>query len=277
MAIDAVLLRFLQGLILSPGDKQLSAVARRCSEEFRIGRRVGRRFLYGESDVADAIAMLESHGLPLTDTDIHDRGDAAARPGITEKHSTKGPHDDSIAYRLFSFGKPQFMGYGVGTAQEVLQVAADMMMVVENFETFRQLHRYVWVMERLKSFPSCLVVFRGDTIYSVGDALRCVNASELPKLGFHDFDPAGLLMSANLPGITEHLMPLQPELERAVMNGKRSDLYFSQLGQYAAILDKARMANIQEAWQIMKRLQKGLPQEWMRDLCCTCAPTADRL
>lgn len=266
MAIDAVLLRFLQGLIQSPGDKQLSAVARRCSEELRIGTRVGRRFVYDEKDIADVAALLRSHGLPLNSTDIQDRADAVTRPGVTEKHGTTAPHGDSVAYRMFHSGTPQSVGYGVASALEVSKMTADVMMVVENFETFRQLHRYDWVMKRLNNIVYCVVVFRGDNIYSVGDAKRCVNDSNLPKIGFHDFDPAGLNLSASLPGLIEHLMPQASLLEPAVLKGKRSDLYFSQISQFASGLDKTTLANIPDAWKFMKRMQKGLPQEWMRDL-----------
>lgn len=266
MAIDAAQLRFLQGLAQSPGDRQMSAVAKRCSEEFRIGTRLGRRFVYDEKDIADAIALLRSHGLPLTSTEILDRADAAIRPGMSEKHGTTAPHGDSVAYRLFRFGLPQTVGYGVACALEVSQLTAETMMLVENFETFRQLHRYTWVMKRIESVASCVVVFRGDTVYSVGDAMRCVNRSKLPKIGFHDFDPAGLYMSATLPGLVEHLMPDTSVLESAVLEGKRSDLYFSQFAQFESSLGKATLANIPDAWKLMRRMQKGLPQEWMRDL-----------
>lgn len=266
MAIDAAHLLFLQSLILSPGSKQMSAVARRCSEEFRIGTRVGRHFVYDEKDIADATALLQAHGLPLTSTGIQDRADAATRPGMTEKHGTTAPHDDSVAYRMFRFGMPQSVGYGVASALEVSQLLAEVMMVVENFETFRQLHRYTWVMERLISIVCCVVVFRGDNAYSLGNAMRCVNGSNLPKIGFHDFDPAGLYMSARLPGLVEHLMPQPSVLEPAVLEGKRSDLYFSQLAQFANGLEKTTLANIPDAWKLMRKMQKGLPQEWMRDL-----------
>lgn len=266
MALDAAILRFLQGLIQSSGDKQMSNVARRCSEEFRIGMRVGRRFVYDKKDIADATALLQSHGLPLASSEIQDRADVATRPGITEKNGTTAPHDDSVAYRMFRFGMPQNVGYGVASALEVSQLPADVMMVVENFETFRQLHRYTWVMARLIDIVFCVVVFRGDKVYSIGEAKRCVNGSNLPKIGFHDFDPAGLYMSASLPGLVEHLMPHPFVLEPAVLEGKRSDLYFSQIAQFANGLEKSTLANIPDAWKLMRRMQKGLPQEWMRDL-----------
>ena len=266
MAIDAAQLLFLQGLIQSPGNKQMSAVARRCSEEFRIGTRVGRRFVYDEKDIADATALLQAHGLPQTSTGINDKHDDATSPGMTQKHGTTAPHDDSVAYRMFRFVMPQSVGYGFASALEVSQLLAEVMMVVENFETFRQLHRYAWVMERLNSIVYCVVVFRFDNFYSVVYSFCCVNGSNLPKIGFHDFDPAGLYMSASLPGRVEHLMPHPSVLELAVREGKRSDLYFSQIAQFANELEKMTLANIPDAWKLMRKMQKGLPQEWMRDL-----------
>lgn len=107
---------------------------------------------------------------------------------------------------------------------------------------------------------------RGDTYYPLSDAQQCVSASVLPQIGFHDFDPAGLHMSLGLPGLVEHLIPPIAVLEEAVQTGKRSDLYFGQLGQYGHSLESAKRANISELWAAMKRMQKGYPQEWMRDI-----------
>jgi hypothetical protein len=266
MQIDAVALRFLQGLIEAPGDKQLSAVARRCSEEFRIGSRVGRRFFYSDKDIAEAVVLLQAHGLPLTNAGKKDRADAADTPGLSEKIGSIPPHNDSVAYRSFRCGAQEFAGYGVATALEVSSTKASVMMVVENLETFRKLHQYNWVVRRMQAIEHCVVVFRGDGIYYTSDAARCVELSTIPKIGFHDFDPAGLAMSASLQGVVEHLLPDQSVLERAIKAGKRSDLYFSQIAQYASVLDRVGNESIAAAWDLMRRLQKGLPQEWMRDL-----------
>jgi len=55
-------------------------------------------------------------------------------------------------------------------------------------------------------------------------------------------------------------------LRAAVEAKKRSDLYFSQHDQYAGSLDECSHLKIATLWVLMKSLQKGLPQEWMRDL-----------
>lgn len=266
MDIDSALIRFLQSIIQSPIDRRLSAIAQRCSQEFGIGVRVGRKYVYGTNDVDGARSLLQAHDLPLTDSGLTDRADAAARPGTTEKSGTKQPHDDSVAYRIFHSGQEAFVGYAVATASEVQEIDANILMVVENFETFRQLTRYQWVIKRLASIAKCLVVYRGDSIYNQSDADMVIKTSNLPKIGFHDFDPAGLHLSFALTNLVEHFAPPLPVLQMAVTKGKRSDLYFNQLNQYASTLDQVRTANIPELWSMMKRAQKGLPQEWMRDI-----------
>jgi hypothetical protein len=266
MAINTPDLRFLQSIIASPSDKRVSEVARRCSEEFKIGARVGQRFVYGAGDVDKAIALLQAHGLPTIAAELTDRAGAVNRPGLSEKAGTTAPHQDSVAYRIFRQGTPDGPGYCVATCHEVSAMTASTMMVVENFETFRQLHRYKWVLQRMHAWDTCLVVFRGDTYYPLSDAHQCVSASALPQIGFHDFDPAGLHMSLGLPGLVEHLIPPMEVLEEVVQVGKRSALYFGQLGQYGHSLESAKRANISELWAAMKRMQKGYPQEWMRDI-----------
>lgn len=266
MAIRHPDLRFLQNIIASPSDKRVSEVARRCSEEFKIGVRVGQRFMYGSSDVGKAIALLNAHGLPITTSELTDRAGAVNRPGLSEKVGTTSPHQDSVAYRFFRQGTGDGAGYSVATCDEVSALAADTMMVVENFETFRQLHRYQWVVERMCAWETCLVVFRGDNYYPLSDAQQCVSVSVLPQIGFHDFDPAGLHMSLELPALVEHLIPPMDVLEEVVHAGRRSDLFFGQRRQYGQSLESANRANISDLWAIMKRMQKGYPQEWMRDI-----------
>lgn len=256
----------MQGIIESPSDKRVSEIARRCSNEFKIGIQIGQRFTYSCADVDRAIELLKAHGLPLYPDKLSDRASSVHRPSVSEKVGTQGPHQDSVAYRLFQRSTPFGVGYSVARADEVGAIPAQVMMVVENFETLRQLHRYTWVLERMQSWSACLVIYRGETIYSAADAQRAVQASHLPKIGFHDFDPAGLFFSAQLPGIVEHLAPPMDLLEKVVKSGKRTDLYFENLPQYRLYLDKCEQANIPQLWSIMKRLQRGYPQEWMRDI-----------
>lgn len=268
MHISAIELKFLQGLLANSSDRSPSASAELFRRERNIGTRIGRKFIYAPEDVARAKSLLVALNLPLTAKDQPtDRAGAAVRPGISEKSGTLDPHANSVAFRIFAGRKPVSQpGYQVATVEEVGRLTPDLVVVVENFETLRQMERYKWVMERLTSAGTTLALFRGDTIYRLDDAYRCMDALDCPVWGFHDFDPAGLHMSMSIRNLSEHLVPPQAVLHAAVEAKKRSDLYFSQFDQYAKTLAACSHPQIAALWALMKSLQKGLPQEWMRDL-----------
>jgi hypothetical protein len=268
MLLSAIELRFLQGLLVDSSDRSHSACAELFYRDRNIGTRIGRKFVYAKEDVARAESLLVALNLPLTANDQPiDRADAAMRPGISEKSGTSSPHANAVAFRLFvgrmSVAQP---GYQVATVEEVGHLTPDLVVVIENFETLRQLERYEWVMERLTSVGTTLVLFRGDSVYRLNDARRSMDALDCPVWGFHDFDPAGLYMSMSTRNFSEHLVPPQVALRAAVEAKKRSDLYFSQFDQYARTLEACSHPQIAALWVLMKSLQKGLPQEWMRDL-----------
>lgn len=268
MHLSAIELRFLQGLLSDCGDRSHSASAELFYRDRKIGTRIGRKFIYSQEDVHRAKSLLVALNLPLRANDQRtDRAGAAVRPGISEKSGTVSPHNNAVAFRVFAGRRPTTQpGYQVATAEEVGYLAPDVLLVIENFETLRQLQRYEWVMERLSSVKATLVLFRGDTIYRLEDAQRCIDALDCPVLGFHDFDPAGLHMSMSIKNITEHLVPPQLVLRAAIETKNRSDLYFNQYDQYARTLEACSHPQIASLWALMKSLQKGLPQEWMRDL-----------
>lgn len=267
MFLSAIELRFLQGLLVHSGDRSPSASAELFQRECNIGTRIGRKFIYTQDDVARAKSLLLALNLPLTVSEQPtDRAGAAVRPGISEKSGTLNPHVDAVAFRVFVGRTPAAQpGYHVATAEEVGRISPDLVMVVENFETLRQLDRYKWVMERLAPMGFTLAIFRGDMNYRLADASRALGALDCPVWGFHDFDPAGLHMSLSIKNLVEHLVPPEALLRGAVVAQKRSDLYFDQFAQYARILDECPHPQIASLWVLMKSMQKGLPQEWMRD------------
>ena len=138
-------------------------------------------------------------------------------------------------------------------------------MVVENFETFRQLHRYGWVTEKIRG-QSVLVIFRGDPSYKTDSAQQALEFLSKPVLGFFDFDPSGLFMCSELRGLAKVVLPDLKTVRRLAMAGKRDDLYYDQVEGFGPSLDKRFQPKIAQAWAAMKEIRVGLPQEWMRDL-----------
>ncbi|MBK1683921.1 DUF7281 domain-containing protein [Rhodoferax fermentans] len=276
MNLTPIELRFLQRLLADRRDRPHSASAERFYVDRKIGTPIGRKFVYSQEDVERVRSLLEALRLPLAASDqLIDRADAVLRPGISEKSGTVNPHANTVAFKVFAGGSPTTRpGYQVASVEEVAGLTPDLVMVVENFETLRQLERYQWVIDRLTSVKTALTIFKGDNIYRLDDAQNCISLFDCPVWGFHDFDPAGLHMSLSIRNIEEHLVPPQGLLAAAVVAQKRSDLYFNQYNQYAGALDLCDHPQIAALWSLMKRWQKGLPQEWMRDLSLTTTNTS---
>jgi len=284
--LSPIQLKFLQKLVLDSSRRGETASAEYFESNFGIGARIGRGYEYTASDSDKARKMLIALDLPVTqETGTIDRADAVLRSGMTEKSGTLAPHGNSVAFRICgnsgTAGTSENWGFGAGyqvaTPAEVAQIWSEVKfnctMVVENFETFRQLHRYNWVTQKIRD-QTVFVIFRGDPIYKT-DAARIVveqvsgtmgGNQNKPVLGFFDFDPAGLFMCSELQGLSKVVLPDMDTLLRATKAGKRDDLYFDQVAGFGPSLDKHPHPEIAGAWSMMKSIRVGLPQEWMRDL-----------
>ena len=260
-------LKFLQKLIFDRSRRAESEVAGYFEQNFGIGARLGRGYEYTEADSETAKKMLIARGMPLASgSEPMQRADAVTRRGISEKTGTLAPHADSVAFRIWGAAPRDFLvGYQVATPLEVSQIKCDLTMVVENFETFRQLQQYRWVEDKFID-KSVLVIFRGDPIYKIENAQQALAGLNKPVLGFFDFDPAGLFMCSKLDGLSQLVLPDLNTVKCAAKAGKRDDLYYDQVAGFGSSLDKQLQPEIAEAWAMMKEIRIGLPQEWMRDL-----------
>jgi len=82
-----------------------------------------------------------------------------------------------------------------------------------------------------------LVIWRGDASATRTDqGLALIRALQRPTWAFVDFDPAGLLIAARLPGLAGIIAPAPRHLERDLEQGLR-ERYEGQLYMAAAALD----------------------------------------
>ena len=279
--LSAIQLRFLQALALDTKARSASDAAAYFADNFGLGARIGRRYEYTTGDARRAQELLAAMGLESAALAAGtDRADAVLRPGLSEKIGTVSPHASSVAFQVLSMPasvvdadmKPVAVmpvtsfGYQVGHVREVSAIQSDLVLVVENCETFRQIHRYGWVQAMLPPGKSVLSIFRGDSWFRPDDAQQVLQRSTAPVWGFFDFDPSGLQMCSSLARLEKVVLPPLAALERATRLAKRDDLFYQQTQSAANTLNACKNPEIQAAWALLQRLRMGLPQEWMRDL-----------
>jgi hypothetical protein len=135
-------------------------------------------------------------------------------------------------------------------------------MVVENFETFRQLMSYRWIRW---TGNSTLVVYRGDPESPNEDAAALVRERAEPVRGFYDFDPAGLIMAKAIPAerFRGLVLPGREWLRAAADTPHGRQLYDRQLRAFGSALDEATEPMIRQNWEFMKSLGSAVAQEGM--------------
>ncbi|MDP3799797.1 MAG: hypothetical protein Q8R06_22085 [Polaromonas sp.] len=271
MLFTATRIQFLRRLANErPARSASSQVAEFFSTDQGIGVRVGRHHEYSDRDHAQAAQLLANQGLSLMDLPAGaTRAQAVERPGVSEKVGTLAPHADSVAVKTASGRCTLGMeaiptsGYSVLTTEQALQVSAERVLVVENFETFRWLARAQWIDYR---GLDVLAVYRGDPRYKVDEALRLVAARQDPVWAYFDFDPAGLSMSASMPRLERLILPDFEVLSRLVRKARQLQLYADQFAKCQDTLDALRSGPVWDAWQLMKSLGAGVAQEWLDTL-----------
>lgn len=90
------------------------------------------------------------------------------------------------------------------------EIGHDALLIVENLQTFDDIHTVgSEVMDNLSAHDP-LVIYRGDTQGGArADAVHAlVSGTDLPVIAFVDFDPAGLIIASSLPRLDRVLAPL---------------------------------------------------------------------
>jgi hypothetical protein len=262
---------FLQRLVAeAPASRRNGATALFFSEHYSIGKPVGGEVTYSAHHHAAAQKLLQAHKLPVSKLGGGgSRADAAAFGGMSEKYFSAAPRARQVSVRCI--GKCTLDGRGlytpdgthlVATLEQARAISCDQIMVVENFETFRQIMSYRWI---LWTGSGTLVVYRGDPESPNQDAAALVRDRAEPVRGFFDFDPAGLIMARAIPAerFTGFVLPGREWLRAAADTPHGRQLYDRQLSGFGSALDEAWEPLIQETWEFMKSLSSAVAQEGM--------------
>lgn len=276
MTLSAQEITFLQRLIAARPATRKAGPLSLTIATYGVGRASGRSIHYGPDDLDRAAKLLENRGIPLTRPDEMRRAETVEYAGVSEKAFGSRPHSNSVALRtahgdcdLDGAGlKAPGGGYMVLTTEDAIRVRCDRILLVENLETFRHLHRYEWM---TYGRGSTLAIFRGDPTFSVADAAKVLAARGEPVDAFVDFDPAGLSIAASLPRLAHLIVPDERWLISAIRERKRYDLYDAQIGVYGAKLAASTHPDIVRLFALLTELRQGYCQEWMES-----APTNRR-
>jgi hypothetical protein len=265
--LTPVELAFLQRLAnQQPAKSTTSQVARYFMDHFGLGTLCGRSIEYSANDHSRAKSLLQVHRQSFTPLPKGIKRAQSVRAGMTEKTGAMAPHHDSLAIKcaagqcslLGTHENIPSTGYCVLTRAQADHVGADRLMVVENMETFRDLSLNHWIDYQ---GLSVLAIFRGDTRFKADEVLSFLQARTEPVWAFVDFDPAGLGIANALPRLERLVLPAPNDLMHMVRNAERRDLYVNQAPQWYEFLDRNSTDIIQPAWNLLKALRMGLPQE----------------
>lgn len=145
------------------------------------------------------------------------------------------------------------------------EIGHDALLIVENLQTFDDIHAVgPEVMGNLSAHDP-LVIYRGDTQGGArADAVHAlVSGTGLPVIAFVDFDPAGLVIASGLPRLDMVLAPPLQELAEIIHARGIAKRYLEQVAMAAHAMQRiqgdARMAPL---WHVIHAAGKALPQEY---------------
>lgn len=279
--MDKRLVNTLLNVLHSPDSlfRHSKALAAFC-EEYNLGRRQGASLAFTERDKAEIGRILRGEaGIdPATATPASwDRLDRAQSLGLG--------HDEKLSGRPVSAGRlrlktlpgqaldvaggnwtlPPRIDLGVDL-DAVLgsRIGHDVLLVVENLQTFDEIHAVRADVMAPLAGRRPLVTYRGDAQGGArADAVHAlIERTELSVYAFVDFDAAGLVIASTLPRLDQVLAPALPDLEEAI---RANGIVQRHLDQVAAagrtISDLTGDPRIAPLWDVISRVGKALPQE----------------
>lgn len=145
------------------------------------------------------------------------------------------------------------------------EIGHDALLVIENLQTFDDIHSVgVDVMDSLPARDP-LVIFRGDTQGGArADAVHTlIESTILPVYAFVDYDPAGLIIASGLPRLDKVLAPCLQDLAALIQTRGIARRYLDQVAAASYALQQLEGdSRIAPLWNVIHAAGKGLPQEF---------------
>lgn len=145
---------------------------------------------------------------------------------------------------------------------DLISTAHNSIMVIENYRCFDRLANIRMNLPRQYADP--LIAYRGDNIYSERCVRELIAKLALPVLVMADLDPKGLVIAQSFPGMVGLCAPGLSDIEMMFKDPQKANqnLYKQQLADCQRILSNSPHPVIKQFWQMMKKNQAGLVQEY---------------
>ena len=140
------------------------------------------------------------------------------------------------------------------------RVEYESVLLVENWECFDRIHDIRLDFSAAGANP--LVVWRGGSAAVRADASQAfLRQFARPVWAFVDYDPAGLVIAASLPGLAGIITPEAPALAELMAKHGLDERYRSQLPAAAPSLERAAHSAVAALWPVIRQAGRALPQE----------------
>jgi hypothetical protein len=252
-----------------PGSKTLRGFL----DDYHIGWAKGASYCFDATAKARIRALLQAQGIaPETPPDAWDgltRAESLAL-GRDEKWAGGPARRDRVAVKTLP-GQPLLIGHESillpprchleADAEEIAGgVQHDTVLLVENWECFDRIDAVR--LDFSAAGPNPLVLWRGGSGEARADAsqnfLKLLNR---PVWAFVDYDPAGLVIAATLPGLGGIIAPETSVLAELLEKHGLEDRYRAQLPAAAPSLDRSGHPAIADLWPLLRQAGRALPQE----------------
>lgn len=252
-----------------PGSKTLRGFL----DDYHIGWTKGASYCFDAMAKARIRELLQAQGIaPETLPDAWDgltRAESLAL-GRDEKWADGPARRDRVVVKALP-GRPLRISHDslmlpprCHLEADALEIAGgvqhDTILLVENWECFDRIHEVQLDFSSAGTDP--LVLWRGGSAEARADAsqnfMRVLNR---PVWAFVDYDPAGLVIAATLPGLQGIIAPEASILAELLEKHGLEERYRIQLPAAAPCLDRAEHPAVVFLWPILRQAGRALPQE----------------
>ncbi len=160
------------------------------------------------------------------------------------------------------------------------EIGHDALLIIENLQTFDDVHIVDSKVMGNLSAHDPLVIYRGDTQGGARvDAVHAlVSGTGLPVIAFVDFDPAGLVIATGLPRLDMVLAPPLRDLAEIIQARGIARRYLKQVAMATHAMQRIQGdPRAAPLWHVIHAAGKALPQEYFhryerqKCICSTCA------